>query len=138
MLKEIKNIAQSAGSPARRWFAAKDADLIVWLDENGRPTGFQFCYEKAGREKALTWKNGRASHCRVDDGEATGGMRYKATPIMGDDEPLPPTTIDRLAAMLCAALPSDVRSYVTDALDRVRKLPPSQKSPDVAYRPVPN
>jgi hypothetical protein len=81
MLREIE-ARQMPGEPARRWFTSPDIDLFVWLGEDDSPTGFQLCYDKQGREHALTWTQaGGYTHLGVDSGESRPG-RYKGTPIL--------------------------------------------------------
>jgi hypothetical protein len=44
-------------------------DLIVWYEPDGGVHGFQLCYDKPGRERALTWtlvdgfRHGRSAPC---------------------------------------------------------------------------
>ena len=60
-------------------------NLIVWSDARGEMVGFQLCYDKTGRERALTWSPETGySHSRVDDGESHP-MQMKRTPIMFPD-----------------------------------------------------
>lgn len=68
MLKEHRDIIDDNGAP-RRWFSDEYFDLFVWLDD-AHLTGFQLCYDKGGRERALTWrKDGEMTHTGIDDGE---------------------------------------------------------------------
>jgi hypothetical protein len=81
MLREIQ-ARQLAGEPGRRWFTSPDIDLFVWLGDDGKPTGFQLCYDKQRREHALTWTQAAGfTHMGVDGGESRPG-RYKGTPIL--------------------------------------------------------
>lgn len=81
MLREIKNVRQISGEPSRRWFTDENMDLIIWYEAE-EFIGFQLCYDKAGQEKALSWKPETALvHERVDSGESRDG-HYKATPIL--------------------------------------------------------
>jgi hypothetical protein len=62
-------------------------DLIVWLSADGRPMGFQLCYDKGRRERALTFAlDGHFTVASVDDGEGTADP-YKAAPILGSESP---------------------------------------------------
>lgn len=82
-MREIVKVRQVPGEARRRWFSSSVLDLIVWLDDQGMPTGFQLCYDKGGRERALTWSQQHGfSHMAVDDGEQSFGIGYKATPIL--------------------------------------------------------
>jgi hypothetical protein len=84
MLTEIANPRQIEGEGRRRWFTDSYFDLIVWHDRQGEPTGFQLCYDKGRRERAVSWRQGEGfSHELVDDGEVTG--RMKMTPVLVPD-----------------------------------------------------
>jgi hypothetical protein len=98
MLAEIKGARQIPGEGFRRWFTDDDFDLIVWYDappaaaavgaRGGLSSlkGFQLCYDKTGRERALTWTREHGfQHNRIDSGEVPG--HAKMTPvIMADGE----------------------------------------------------
>jgi hypothetical protein len=76
MLVEIRNTRQIEGEGFRRWFTDEFFDLIVWYDEKRTLVGFQLCYDKEGRERALTWTREHGfQHNRIDDGEVTGAQR---------------------------------------------------------------
>jgi hypothetical protein len=82
-MREIANVRQVSGEARRRWFSSAVLDLIVWLDDQDMPIGFQLCYDKGGRERALTWSQQHGfSYMAVDDGEQSFDMGYKATPIL--------------------------------------------------------
>ena len=81
MLAEIPNTRQIEGEGFRRWFADEYFDLIVWYAEDGSLIGFQLCYDKLGRERALTWTREHGfRHNRIDSGEIPG--RAKMTPVV--------------------------------------------------------
>jgi len=85
LLTEIKNLKQTAGEPAKRWFNNASMDLFVWHEKN-KIIGFQLCYDKEKNEKALSWYKGNGfQHQKVDDGENRSG-RYKATPLLLQNE----------------------------------------------------
>jgi hypothetical protein len=52
MLAEIRDVRQIPGEGFRRWFSDGDFDLIVWY-AGGEIAGFQLCYDKGRRERAL-------------------------------------------------------------------------------------
>jgi hypothetical protein len=84
MIKE-SNICQICGEPERKWFSSDYFDLIVWFDEERKIIGFQLCYDKFKKERAITWTETNGySHCLIDDGENNPG-RYKASPVLTDD-----------------------------------------------------
>jgi hypothetical protein len=81
MLTELKNPRQIAGEGRRRWFMDDYFDLIVWYGDDGGMIGFQLCYDKKTRERALTWtREGGYHHNRIDDGEIPG--HPKMTPVI--------------------------------------------------------
>ena len=86
MLYELTEVRQVPDEGFRRWFRDGYFDLIVWYDADasgnpvGEPTGFQLCYDRGRRERAVTWRRtGTFVHERVDDGEVLGPKR---TPVM--------------------------------------------------------
>jgi hypothetical protein len=114
MLKESFSSKQLAHTP-RRWFSDEYFDLIVWLDQKGTISGFQLCYDKDDRERALTWtdKQGYA-HERVDDGESNPSKNR--TPILVPDGLFPSSEI--LARFLSSSEEIDpqVRFFVVAKL----------------------
>jgi hypothetical protein len=84
MLTEIRNPRQVPAEGFRRWFTDEYFDLIVWYDDDRRLIGFQLCYDKEDRERALTWTLAHGfQHDRIDSGEVPG--RSKMTPIIVAD-----------------------------------------------------
>ena len=86
MLYELSDVRQVPREGFRRWFRNGYFDLIVWYDADpqgkplGEPTGFQLCYDRGRRERAVTWRRtGSFIHESVDDGEVRGPKR---TPVM--------------------------------------------------------
>jgi hypothetical protein len=85
MFKEIKNVRQVEGESKRRWFTAKNMELIVWLADNGGIAGFQLCYEQAITRKAFTWHDRFGfSNNTIDEGETDFGTP-KESPILVAD-----------------------------------------------------
>jgi hypothetical protein len=83
MLVEVTDVQQVPGDPRRRWFMDEYFDLIVWYAGESI-SGFQLCYDKTIKERALTWHGVKGfSHERIDDGEIPG--RYKMTPVLVPD-----------------------------------------------------
>ncbi|MGA2642153.1 MAG: hypothetical protein ABSG21_14770 [Spirochaetia bacterium] len=81
MLTEIRNARQVEGEGFRRWFTDDYFDLIVWYNDERRLIGFQLCYDKQERERALTWTLEHGfQHNRIDSGEVPG--HSKMTPII--------------------------------------------------------
>lgn len=80
MLSEFKSVKQHEGEPLRRWFEDDFFDLIVWYadgdsrndDGNRNIYGFQLCYDKKGRERAVTWLETTGySHEIIDSGQTS-------------------------------------------------------------------
>lgn len=73
MLKEIFLTQVRTNEGYKRWFQDDYFDLFVWQDfYNGEIISFQLCYDRAGRERVISWHHQRGfEHYRVDDGEQT-------------------------------------------------------------------
>jgi hypothetical protein len=54
MLREAPS-KERAADGNRRWFADDFFELMVWYDERSNAEGFQLCYDRGRRERALTW-----------------------------------------------------------------------------------
>ncbi len=66
----MRHVSQDPGEPRRRWFSDEEFDLIVWMNADESIHGFELCYDKQGREKALRWIDGQGiRHYAVDSGE---------------------------------------------------------------------
>ncbi len=90
MLAEIKGARQIPGEGFRRWFADEYFDLIVWYKDAKSPVtalkGFQLCYDKSGRERALTWTREHGfQHNRIDSGEVPGHAKMSPVIIADGD-----------------------------------------------------
>lgn len=112
MLTEVANVRQHAGDHFRRWFIDKNYDLFVWYKPDSTIYGFQFCFDKVNREKALTWRKdtGFSLHY-VEDGE--GSPFDNRTPILtplrsSDDAP----SILETFQSVDQKLPGDIRTLV--------------------------
>ncbi len=117
MLAEIKNARQVPGEQRRRWFRNDDLDLIVWYDESGDISGFQLCYDKLHRERALTWKRGGSyDHSAVDPGEVAGASRM--SPILAADGAFDKSRVIGLFSKKSAGMDPKVKSLVLDKLAR--------------------
>jgi hypothetical protein len=88
MLREIAGVRQNEGEDRRRWFTDKEWDLYVWYNEADEISGFQLCYDKEDREKAITWFAKRGfSHTKVNfDSEVFrwGGPRMRTSVLVRD------------------------------------------------------
>lgn len=85
MLVEIPKVRQIEDEGFRRWFTDDYFDLIVWYSEpkdpKGEIVGFQLCYDKFRKERALTWRKGdEYIHSQIDSGELP--YSSKMTPVL--------------------------------------------------------
>ena len=117
-MRELPDIRQIPGEPRRRWFNSPELDLIVWLDEDDRPSGFQLCYDKLRGERALTWRAGRGyDHAAVDSGEDMP-TKYKGTPILVADGLFESDRVKEDFLEASAEVPEDIRNFVAAVLER--------------------
>jgi hypothetical protein len=70
MLSEFKDVSQHPGEPRRRYFLSEYFDLYVWEDKDRQFVGFQLCYDKNNKERALSYIDGVFTHRGIDTGEA--------------------------------------------------------------------
>jgi hypothetical protein len=69
-IRETRPLHRDSDNVKRRWFSNDYFDIIVWLDNSEEISGFQLCYDKNKKERALTWRPDKGfSHCGVDTGE---------------------------------------------------------------------
>ncbi|MDR3414648.1 MAG: hypothetical protein P4L83_00545 [Nevskia sp.] len=126
-LQEVPRVRQVPGEPRRRWFSARDMDLIVWIDDRELPFAFQLCYMHQRREFALEWERDRGyAHTTVDDGEGRWGM-HKATPILDRTAPFDPELLRPRFDEIGSRLPTEIRCLVGDALANYPESPPARE-----------
>lgn len=115
-LRELVNVRQVPGESPRRWFTSKEMELIVWLNTNGRPHGFQLCFGKRGRdEKAVTYWPGRGlSAASIDEGSEPVGI--KASPTLAPNEPVELPAVLAQFLAVSAEVPEDIRALVSKEL----------------------
>jgi len=114
MLKEEKNIRQSPGEPPRRWFADEFFDLIVWLEPDGSVWGFQLCYDREYKPRALTWtKPDGYKHSGIDAGESAGGG-HKSSPVLAQDGTFDTKTTGSRFEEASLDMPPAIRSFVLE------------------------
>jgi len=115
MLCEIRNPRQIAAEGFRRWFTDEYFDLIVWYNDDGRLIGFQLCYDKEERERALTWTLARGfQHDMVDAGEVPG--HSKMTPIIVADGAFNAAPVARRFREASASIEPGIASFVYERL----------------------
>jgi hypothetical protein len=115
MLKE-QPCKQIPGEPYRRWIADDYFDLIVWGGSGGKPFGFQLCYDKPGREHALTWTaKAGYSHAAIDGGDAS--PLSNCTPILVADGQFPVETVRRQFLWRSAEIDPLIRELVIEKIE---------------------
>ena len=118
MLREVA-VTQVEHEPRRRWFVDEDLDLVVWLSEPGSIVALELCYDKPGRERALTWSLERGfGHYRVDAGDDTA-MR-NLTPILVSDGAFPKAQVIARLTAASATIDPAIRAPV---LERLQEFP---------------
>lgn len=116
MLREVLHTRQEKGQRKRRWFSSRDEDLIVWYSEDGGIFGFQLCYDRQGRERAITWDAERGfTHNIIDDGEAVG-MAHKQSPILVADGAFDAAAMSGHFCEICQGVPKDIMDFVAKKL----------------------
>lgn len=116
MLRKINSKPLDVDGTARQWYSSEDMDLILWLNDDGQPKGFQLCYDKGQGEKALTYKNDEGYlHTNVDTGDARDG-RYKGAPVMLPDGEFSFESVTQRFRYEASALDSELVDYVTAKL----------------------
>ncbi len=120
MLKE-SFLSGNPGENVRRWFSDDYFDLIVWIAQDGSLSGFQLCYDKYKKERALTWtrRNG-FRHERVDDGESNPSKNL--TPVLIPDGVFPAQDVIRLFLERSEDIDPQLKSLVVDKLRQYRGM----------------
>ena len=104
-------IGSVKGDSDRRWLSDDYFDLIVWYDSAQQVQGFQLCYDKPRRERALTWKVKHGfSHAAIDDGESK--PTANRTPILIADGAFPSEEVKCEFRARSLLVPSNIRDLV--------------------------
>lgn len=120
MLKEAKHVMQVKGEPRRRWFDDDYFDLIVWFEPGDEILGFQLCYDRERKPRALTWtaKHGY-KHTGIDDGENDFGGS-KSSPVLVDDGLFDTGQIAKKFEAASAELPHAIAAFVLKKIKAFR------------------
>ncbi len=131
MLAEIKETRQIHEEGYRRWFTDDDFDLIVWYDARRAEAppdpvaglkGFQLCYDKTGRERALTWTLEHGfQHNRIDAGEIPG--HAKMTPVIMADGDFSHETVAEMFRARAAGIDPALARFVYAAVKGYPRKP---------------
>jgi hypothetical protein len=116
MLREIGNIKQYPGQFFRRWFSDEMLDLFVWYDTDGRIAGFQLCFDKDGRERALTYSD--ENGYTLNEVEADGSAWDMSSPVLA----VPDTEFPRVRLLAQLGergelLDTHLREYLSEKLE---------------------
>ncbi len=122
MLREFKSVKQHDGDYFRRWFEDDFFDLIVWYDDkdsegngNREIFGFQLCYDKNGRECAVTWlKTTGYSHEIIDSGQTS--VWDVRTPVLSGTVVFQRERVIECFAERCAEIETHVARYILQKL----------------------
>jgi hypothetical protein len=115
MLSEIRNARQVQGEGFRRWFTDDYFDLIVWYGNDRTLIGFQLCYDKQQRERALTWTREHGfHHNRIDSGEVPG--HSKMTPVIIADGAFNRDPVAERFHAACANIDPVIAAFVFDTI----------------------
>jgi hypothetical protein len=119
MLREIQNARQVDGEGFRRWFTDEYFDLIVWYSDDRLLVGFQLCYDKQEKERALTWTREHGfQHNRIDSGEVPG--HSKMTPIIIADGTFHGDPVIERFSTASANIDPVIASFVMDTVKGFR------------------
>lgn len=111
MLRELTHVQQKPGEPRRRWFFSHDLDLVVWVDADDRPIGFQLAYDKDRGEHSITWDDERGfRHFVVDEGNPLAGRAQ--TPLLWANGPFEPARVTHRFRALAGGVPSHLADFV--------------------------
>ena len=116
MLNEIKEVKQYESGKHRRWFHDDYFDLYTWESTDGTLQGFQLCYAKLGKERALRWSpEAGYSHEGVDAPEDKPGRAMSA--LFVADGAFDANNVGTIFENAALEMPEKFRRFV---LDRIR------------------
>lgn len=116
LLKEMQSVKQEVPGELTRWFASNYFDLFVWSGRNGEITGFQLCYDKPNKERAVTWiAESGFSHRQVDPGGQD--PRKNRSPILLPDGLVPFQTLAVRFTQSSEAMDQKVARFVMSKLN---------------------
>ncbi len=116
MLNEIQDVTQYETGKHRRWFHDDNFDLYTWETPDGALQGFQLCYAKLGKERALRWSPEVGySHEGVDAPEDKPGRSMSA--LFVADGVFDANNVETIFENAALEMPDKFRRFV---LDRIR------------------
>lgn len=121
MLNEIKDVTQYETGKHRRWFHDDYFDLYTWEAPEGALQGFQLCYAKAGKERALRWSpEAGYSHEGVDAPEDKPGRSMSA--LFVADGVFDADCVGTIFETAAQEMPESCRAFVLDRIRAYGKL----------------
>ena len=121
MLNEIKDVTQYETGKHRRWFHDDYFDLYTWETPDGTLQGFQLCYAKAGKERALRWSpEAGYSHEGVDAPEDKPGRSMSA--LFVADGVFDADGVGTIFENAALEMPENCRAFVLDRIRAYGKL----------------
>ena len=120
MLNEITEVTQYETGKHRRWFHDEDFDLYTWEDYDGVLQGFQLCYAKLGKERALRWSpEAGYSHEGVDAPEDKPGRSMSA--IFVADGVFDANRVGTIFENATLEMPDKFRNFVLERIHAYEK-----------------
>ncbi|MBL8449624.1 MAG: hypothetical protein JNM32_06845 [Dechloromonas sp.] len=111
VLREIRKTRQVEGEPPRKWYFAREFDLVVWFDPEGRPAAFQLAYDKHRDEQSVAWSAERGyRHYVVETGRRAG------TPLLAPGGRFPRDRVLTAFRAQAEELPLEVVDFVIGRL----------------------
>ncbi|MFN2454214.1 MAG: hypothetical protein ABR577_08335 [Pyrinomonadaceae bacterium] len=120
MLKEFKAVKQHDNDLFRRWFEDDFFDLIVWYDAHQMICGFQLCYDKNRRERAITWLESKGyAHDVIDSGERS--VWEVKSPTLAGATSFPHQQVLEDFTLRSTEIDEEVAAYVKRKLEEYRE-----------------
>jgi hypothetical protein len=114
MLTEHKT-RQVEGEPPRRWFCDDLLDLLVWLDTQGTPLGFQLCFQTGTQELALVWKKDEGfANFKVDSGEES--PKKNLSPLLVEEGVFPANEVLQSFRERSLEIDAGIRDFILERL----------------------
>jgi len=133
VLREI-SARRVPGEPRRRWFMSVYCDLIVWIQDDETPLGFQLCYDKDEVEQALTWTPRYGySHQRVDKGAQQFG---DGVPLLVPGGPVDRDRVLEIFREEAILVPDLYVAFVSEKIRALMDNMTASKSPRGGYEGV--
>ena len=129
MLREILYVKQERKKDRKRWFTDEDWDVYVWVRGDGSFSGFQLCYDKSERQRALTWMDGsEPTHAAVDEDESglAGEMR---APLLVADGTFDVRGVARRFWQVSSEIDQQVRNHIIIKLKELMRVKATSGNP---------